>query len=451
MRKPKFASEPLVLCSFTCGLRPDNLTRHGQKLHEDTHSAEGRIMPVEMQRRSLLRLAGGIGTAAVFAPAVAACSAPGGSGGSGGGGSDEVKLGFLTALTGLETILGKTQFQCFELAANQINADGGIAGRQIRVIKEDNASDSQQTIDKATKLALQDEVTAVVGLITSLEKEAALSVLPGQGTPLFYTTYYEGSYLDAKACDDLYVGMGQVPNQQIDPLVPWLTENVGRSYYIVGSDYIWPRATSIRLKELVAEAGGEIVGEQYYPFGTTDFSRVFRDLENLQPDVCWAPLAGADFMTFLNQYSQFDAQPRLVSIGMDDVFAHENPGVGTGTIASQAYFMTLENPTNQAFLKAYQEAYGEDAPVNAIGEAAYNSVWLIKNAIEQVDGSLDPADWVPALSEVSFDGPSGLIKVSAENQHVIAGNYIGEVQPDGSIKVLNEEPAVEPTVPGCSL
>jgi urea transport system substrate-binding protein len=405
-------------------------------------------MPAEMQRRSFLRLAGGIGTATMFAPLVAACGAPGGGGDDD---SDEMKLGFLTALTGLETILGKTQFQCFELAVKQINEEGGIAGRQIRVIREDNASDSQQTIDKATKLALQDEVTAVVGLITSLEKEAALSVLPGQNTPLFYTTYYEGSYLEAKACDDLYVGMGQVPNQQIDPLVPWLTENVGRSYYIVGSDYIWPRATSVRLKELVKEAGGEIVGEQYYPFGTTDFSRVFRELNTLKPDICWAPLAGADFMTFLNQYSQFEAEPRLVSIGMDDVFAHENPGVGAGTIASQAYFMTLDNPENQAFLEAYQEAYGEDAPVNAIGEAAYNSVWLIKNAIEHVDGSLDPSDWVPALSEVSFAAPSGEVRISADNQHVVAGNYIGEVQQDGSINILDEEAAVEPVVPGCSL
>jgi urea transport system substrate-binding protein len=403
-------------------------------------------MPFEIQRRNFLRLGGGVGLAAAFGPTLAACSSSSGS-----ANADELRIGFLTAFTGLETILGETQFNCYKLAADEINAAGGVAGRKIVTIKEDDATDSQKTIDKANKLALQDQVVAVIGLITSLEKEAALSVLPKQKTPLFYTTYYEGSYLNAKSCDPNYVGMGQVPNQQIDPLVPWLSENVGKTYYIVGSDYIWPRATSERLRQLVDGAGGTIVGEQYFPFGTTDFSKVFRDLQTKKPDICWAPLAGADFMTFLNQYDQFSAKPQLVSIGMDDVFARENPGVGTGSIASQSYFMSIDTPANKKFLKSYQRAYGAGKPVNAIGEAAYNSLWLMKAAIEKAKGSVDPADWVPALSQVSFEAPSGLVRIDRATQHAITEAHIGEVEKDGSIKVLSSMDAITPVVTGCSL
>lgn len=404
-------------------------------------------MPPEMQRRNFLRLAGGLGAAGALAPLISSCSVPGSSGGD----SDEISIGFLTAQTGLETILGKTQYQCYALGAMEINAAGGIAKKKIRTIREDDAADSKQTIDKANKLALQDQVTAVVGLISSLEREAALTVLPKHQTPLFYTTYYEGAYLDAHACGEYYVGLGQVPNQQIDPLVPWLTENLGKSYYIIGSDYIWPRGTSVRLKELVDQDGGSIVGEQYAPFGTTDFSTVFRELESTKPDICWVTLAGADFLTFLNQYHQFNAKPKLVSLGMDDVFSKENPDAAAGVIASQAYFMSIKNAANDKFLGEYAKEYGTDAPVNAIGVAAYNSIWLIKKAIEQVDGSLDPDTWVPALKDVSFDSPMGPVTVDPANQHGTYSNYIGEVAADGSVKILQETPTVAPEVQGCSL
>ncbi|MEO8262271.1 MAG: substrate-binding protein [Pseudolysinimonas sp.] len=403
-----------------------------------------------MQRRDFIRLAGGLGAAAALSPMLAACATPAAAGG-GGSTDGPIKLGFLSALTGLETILGATQYQCFELAVNQINAAGGIAGREITTIKEDNAADSKQTIDKSNKLALSDKVTAVVGLITSIEREAALTVLPKNKVPLLYTTYYEGSYFDAHACDPYYVGLGQVPNQQIDPLVPWLSDNVGSSYYIVGSDYIWPRGTSIRLAELVEDSGGKIVGEQYFPFGTTDFSQVIRDIDSSGADIAWVPLAGTDFLTFLNQYHQFDGKAKLVSIGMDDVFAHENPAAAEGVIASQAYFMSLENDANAKFLKAYANDYGADAPVNAIGVAAYNAPWLIKAAIEEVDGSTDPDKWMPAISKVSLDGPMGVVSVDPTNQNTTQANYIGEVASDGSIPVIEAVQNVTPDVPGCSL
>ena len=404
----------------------------------------------EYQRRGFLRIAAGAGAAAALAPLLAACASPA-AGGSGESSNGPIKIGFLTAQTGLETILGKTQYQCYALGAKQINEAGGIAGRKIVTVREDDAADSKQTIDKANKLALSDKVLAVIGLITSTEREAALTVLPKKKTPLFYTTYYEGSYLGAHACNTYYIGLGQVPNQQIDPLVPWLSNNIGKTYYIVGSDYLWPRGTSIRLKELVKETGGRIVGEKYFPFGTTDFSQVIRDIASSKADITWVTLAGTDFLTFLNQYEQFGNKAKLVSLGMDDVFAKENPKSAQGVIASQAYFMSIENDANSKFLAEYAEEYGADAPVNAIGVAAYNSIWLLKAAIEKANGSTDPAKWLAALSTVSFNGPTGAISVSGINQNSVAANYIGQVNNDGTIRVVNSSPAVKPDVPGCSL
>jgi urea transport system substrate-binding protein len=403
-------------------------------------------MAQQIQRRDFLRLAGGVGAAAFIGTSLAACAPPT----TGGGDKDGLKLGFLTSFTGLEAVLAAAQFQSFELAVNQLNGAGGAGGRTITFVKEDDAADSKQTIEKANKLAYSDRVNAVVGLVASLEREAALTVLPAAKTPLFYTTYYEGSYLDANACDPYYVATGQVPNQQIDPLVPWLTDNVGTKYFVVGSDYIWPRGTSIRLKELVAADGGSVAGEQYFPFGTTDFSQVLREIDSSGADVAWITLAGTDFLTFLTQAHQFGLKAKLVSIGMDDVFAHANPDAAAGVIASQAYFRSIETDANAAFLDAYSTAYGADAPVNAIGVAAYNAVHLIAAAVEKAD-SVDTDTWMAEISNVEFDSPMGLVKVSATNQNTTCANYIGEVQADGSISILSESAAVEPDLPGCSL
>jgi urea transport system substrate-binding protein len=400
-----------------------------------------------VDRRQLLKWALGISAAGGLSPLVSACAGPSGSSKS----SGNIKLGFLTAFTGLETLLGQTQYNCFKLAVDQINAKGGIADRKISIYKEDDATDSKQTIDKANQLALKDQVTAVIGLISSLEKEAAMTVLPKEKTPLMYTTYYEGAYGGAKACDPNYVGMGQVPNQQIVPLVPWLSKNVGKSYYVVGSDYIWPRATTEALKQSLDKEGGRLLGAEYYPFGTNDFGKVFRNLQSTKPDICWVALAGTDFTTFLKQYEQFNAKPKLVSCGLDDVFSRENPGVGKGAIASQSYFMTIPGATNKKFLADYHKAYGNDKPVNAIGELAYDAVWLVKAAIEKAGGSLEASKWTKQLAAVSFAGPSGTVRIDSDNQHCVSNSYIGEVQSDGSIKILTSDKAVAPDVTGCHL
>ncbi len=422
-------------------------------------------------RRQMLKTSLGMGAAAALAPVLAACGSDAGSGANSSGtdpeagsdptdnpgGSDSsatgeaIKVGFMTDLTGITANLGDIQDKCFNLAVNQINSSGGIAGRPIEFITEDTGADSTQTIEKATKLALEDEVVAVIGLITSLVREAALTVLPSEKVPLLYTTYYEGAASGAVACDPYLIGTGQVPNQQIEPLVPYLTENVGTTYTVVGSDYIWARGTTEVLEELVAKEGGNVKSSTFYPFGTTDFGPFFQQLEEDDPDICWVTLAGTDFSTFLKQYEQFGATAKLVSPAMDEVFAATSPGTGVGTLTSQSYFSTVDNDENTKFLEDYQAAYGEDALVNSIGEATYNAVWILKEAIEAADGDSDPEKWIPKLSEVDFASPSGTIGVDADTQHAVSNNYIGELTEEGTIRILETSEGNVPQVNGCVL
>lgn len=129
--------------------------------------------------------------------------------------SDQITIGFHSALTGLETLLGETQLNCFQLAVDEINAAGGAGGREITYLVEDNQTTTRGAIDKTRKFIFEDNVDVIVGMITSLERAAALSVSAPAKKLVIYPTYYEGG-----ECERYLACTGQIPNQSVDPFVP---------------------------------------------------------------------------------------------------------------------------------------------------------------------------------------------------------------------------------------
>ena len=360
--------------------------------------------------------------------------------------ADKVKLGFMTALTGLETILGETQLNCFKLAVDEINAAGGAGGREIEYLVEDDQTTTKGAIDKARKLVFQDKVDAVIGMIASLERVAALSVTGPAKKLLIYTTYYEGG-----ECNKYLICTGQVPNQQIDPMMPWLVKNFGKTVYVMGSDYIWPRKSTAAVKAALETNGGRLVGAEFFPFGTQDLGPAFGKMKDANPDVLWLMFAGSDAITSVKQYSSFSLKPKLVYHGWDETFLKAvSPAEQTGIIASQAYFETLDNPTNKAFVARYHEKFGKDKPINAIGEATYDAVWLYARAVAKA-GSTEDDRVVAAISQVDFQGPQGHVNISAKNNHMLCNSILARVTDHASFETVQNFGQIEPDVAGCNL
>ncbi|MCT7667459.1 substrate-binding protein [Shinella kummerowiae] len=355
-----------------------------------------------------------------------------------------IKLGFLSGLTGLETILGETQLNCFKLAVSEINNGGGIAGRQVEFIVEDDQTTTRGAIDKARKLVSGDQVDAIIGLIASLTHVAARSVTTPAKKLLIYTTYYEGS-----VCDRYFFSTGQIPNQQIVPSVEWLTVNAGKSTYIIGSDYVWPRESAKAIHAAMEASGGKVLGEDFLPFGTQDFGPVFDRVRAADPDFLWVMVAGNDLITCLKQYQSFGFRQQLFSNGLDELFSFFHPELTAGTLSNQAYFMGLENEKNLAFKKAYGDMFGADKPINAIGEAAYNAVHLYKLAVEKA-GSTETEAVIDALGQVEFDAPQGKVNFAANN--VMRSNSIlARGNDNGHWDTIENFGQIDPDIAGCSL
>jgi len=359
--------------------------------------------------------------------------------------ADTVKIGFLTAFTGLETILGETQYNCFTLGVEQLNAKNGIGGRKIEVFKEDDQTTTQGCIDKARKLIYQAKVDAIIGLIASLEHVATRSVTTPAKKLLMYTTYYEG-----EVCEKYFVATGQVPNQQIDPMTKWLTANVGKSVYILGSDYIWPRRSAVAIKAAFEANGGRVLGADFFPFGTQDFGPALDKVKSANPDMVWIMVAGADGVTVLKQYRSFGMKQQLVSNGADEIYSFAHPDLSAGVISNQAYFMSIDNPQNKAFVASYQTKFGKDKPINAIGEAAYDALNLYALAVEKA-GSTEVDKVIAALSQVEFEAPQGHVNISALNNHMRCNSILAKARSDGTWETVQNFGQIDPIVPGCKL
>lgn len=358
--------------------------------------------------------------------------------------ADKVKIGFLSALTGLETILGETQLNCFKLAVDEINASGGAGGREIEYVVEDDQTTTKGAIEKARKLLSQDKVNVIIGLIASLEHVAVRSVTTPAKRLLIYTTYYEGG-----VCEKYFVATGQVPNQQIEPMTKWLTKNVGKTVYVLGSDYIWPRKSTEAVEAAFQVNGGKMVGAEFFPFGTQDFGPALEKVKAAKPDMVWIMVAGADCVTALKQYRSFGMTPQLVSHGLDEIYSFAHPDLTAGSISNQAYFMGLDNPKNKEFVASYQK-FGADKPINAIGEAAYDAAWLYALAVAKA-GSTEDDKVIAALGQVDFEAPQGHVNINVQTNHMVCNSILARGKPDKSWETIENFGQIQPGIPGCKL
>jgi urea transport system substrate-binding protein len=359
---------------------------------------------------------------------------------------DTVKIGFHTALTGLETILGETQLNCFKLAVEEVNAAGGAGGREIEYVVEDNQTSTRGAIDKTRKLLFNDKADVIIGMITSLERAAALSVSVPAKKLVIYPTYYEGG-----ECQRYLACTGQIPNQSIEPFVPWIMQNVGKSVYILGSDYVWPRKTAEAIGAAFERAGGKLLKAEFFPFGTQDFGPALDRIRGAKPDVVWELFAGNDAISFVKQYASYKPGGQLLTNGLDELFTKSVEGSNVeGIIVNQSYFTTLNSKANASFLERYRKRFGNDKVVNSIAEATYDAVWLYAKAV-QAAGSADTEKVINALGSVTFDAPQGPVRMDASNNHMFSNSIIGRCRKDGLFDIVKNFGSIKPLVSGCSL
>ena len=353
----------------------------------------------------------------------------------------EVVVGQLHSASGTMAISETGSIQAEQLAIDQINAAGGILGRKIRVIKEDGASDWPTFAEKSKKLLVNDRVAAVFGCWTSASRKAVLPIFEKENGLLYYPTFYEGL---EQSKNVIYTG--QEATQQIIWGLDWgAKEKKAKTYFLVGSDYIWPR-TSMKIArkhiEQVAKIG-KVVGEEYYPLGNTNFNSLINKIKLAKPDCIFAAVVGGSNVAFYKQLKAAGITGDKQFLLTLSVTEDEMTGVGgenfNGFYSSMKYFQTLDNENNKKFVDAFKAKYGKDAVIGDVTQAGYLGPWLWKAAVEKA-GSFDIDKVVAASPGIELKtAPEGYVKIDP-NHHLWSKSRIAQGQPNGSFKVVAESP-----------
>ncbi|WGS73863.1 MULTISPECIES: urea ABC transporter substrate-binding protein [Pseudanabaena] len=370
-------------------------------------------------------------TAATTDASPTATGTPAASGGT-------IKVGILHSLSGTMAISEKSLVDSTQLAIEEINKAGGVLGQQIEAIVEDGASDWPTFAEKAKKLIDQDKVVVVFGCWTSASRKAVLPVFESKDHLLFYPVQYEG-----QECSKNIFYTGAAPNQQIEPSVEWLLNNKGKEFFLVGSDYVFPRTANTIIKAQLEALGGKVVGEDYLPLGNSEVTPIISKIKQALPNggVIYNSLNGDSNVAFFKQMQgaglTADKYPSMsVSIAEEEVKAI-GPEFLKGHYAAWNYFMTVDNPANKKFVEAFKAKYGADRVTNDPMEAGYIAVNIWAQAVKKA-GKADDLEAVrmAALGQ-TFDAPEG--KVTMENSHHLSKFVrIGEVTADGQFKIVNE-------------
>lgn len=359
--------------------------------------------------------------------------------------SQTVKVGLLHSQTGSMAISEQAVLDAEKLAIKEINEAGGVLGCQITYQEEDGASDPSTFATKAEKLVDQDGVAAVFGCWTSSSRKAVKSIFEDYNSLLFYPVQYEGMESSSNI-----VYTGAAPNQQIVPAIEYLIEQGYEKFFLLGSDYVFPRTANMIIGAQVEAAGLEVVGEEYADMSQTDFAAIIAKIEEAQPDVIVNTLNGTGNVSFFKQMSEKNYTSDVYmtmsfSIAEEEV-ATIGPDILKGHMVSWNYYQTTETEKNTEFVAAYKAAYGEDRVTSDPAEAAYDAVYLWKAACEKA-GSFEVDAVIKAIEEggISYDAPEGTVVLDGSNHHLAKPVRIGEVGEDGLIyEVYSTDAPVAP-------
>lgn len=394
-----------------------------------------------MKKTRMKRFLAVLSAAALAATMLTAC---GSGGGSSSGDGDTVKVGLLHFLTGSMAISEKSVRDAEVLAIKEINAAGGVNGKQIEYVEEDGASEPSTFATKAEKLIDSEGVSTIFGCWTSSSRKAVKSIVEEYGSLLWYPVQYEGMESSSNI-----VYTGAAPNQQIVPAIDYLLDQGYKKFFLLGSDYVFPRTANMIINAQLEAKGAKAVGEEYADMDQTDFAAIISKIEAAKPDVIINTLNGTGNVSFFKQmseknYTSKDYMTMSFSIAEEEV-ATIGADILKGHMVSWNYYQTTDTEKNKEFVKAYKDAYGENRVTSDPAEAAYDAVYLWKAACEKAD-SFEPEDVIKAVEsgEISFDAPEGTVTIQGDNHHLVKPVRIGQVGDDG---LINEIYATDPVAP----
>jgi branched-chain amino acid transport system substrate-binding protein len=364
-----------------------------------------------------------------------------------------IKVGVIAEQTGPLSFMGIANANVAKMVIDEINAAGGLLGRQIDLCLEDGATIDSVAEAKATKLVQHDKVDVIFGGIFSSTRQAIKGPAVVKGKKLYiYPEQYEG-----QECDPLIFCTGPVPAQQVDPLIPWLMQKTGaKKFYLPSADYIWPHVMNKKVRQVVTANGGSIVGEEYYPLDHMEYGETVKNIMASGAEVVFNTIVPPGVVPFFQQLHDAGFQKRggqLICTYFDENLLSMLPAEHVeGLYGCLDYYQNVSDPFSQTLLRRYNQLYPGNAQFTG-GSACsglYRGMKLWAAAVQEA-GSLKQDEVIKALDHAKIaEGPGGPAEVVPGQHHVRMNMYIAQAS-NGSFKIVKSLGVIDPqegNVPG---
>ncbi len=395
-----------------------------------------------MPRKARTLVGGRRGIAVAAAALLAALAASAGAPARGSAGT--ITVCSILDATGPINIYGKPHIDATKLAIANINAHGGVLGKQLKLVLYDGQSSNDKYAQFASQCVLKNHASVVMGGITSASREAMRPVFDRLKELYFYNEQYEGG-----VCDKYVFNTGVVPSQQLLALIPYAIKHFGRRIYVPAADYNYGHISADWVKRYAARFGGTVVATDFIPLDVTDFTSTISKIEDLKPDVVLSLLVGGNHIAFYRQFYSAGLGTKIHVVSPTFGLGNEQvvlaPSEQRGLVVSYPYFQELQNPTNKAFVALWHKRYGSNYPY--ITDSAVTSWigWHMWAQAVQKAGTTDRDAVIKALeSRLTFQAPSGLVKMNPGSHHLTQNVSIAVTNGKHGFKILSTARAVPP-------
>lgn len=354
-----------------------------------------------------------------------------------------IKVGVLHSLTGTMSISALPVVDATLMAIDEINQNGGLLNKKIEPLLIDGKSDWDSFAIQAEKLITRDHVSVIFGCWTSSCRKKVKGIVEKYNSLLVYPLQYEGL---EQSPNILYAGAA--PNQQIVPAIKWAYDNLGKRFFLVGSDYVFPHTSNAIIKDQINTLKGSVVGEEYLEFGSHDVKDVVSKIKAAKPNVIINTINGDTNTDFFRELHREKISSTEIPVLSFSISESEIPSIGIeylkGNYAAWNYFQSIESDENNKFITAFKSRYGAHRSISDAMEAAYTGVYLWAQAVES-SGSTQPQAVISSIKEQSFSAPEGIVSVDPQTLHLWKIVRIGKINERGQFDIIwNSENPIRP-------
>ena len=347
--------------------------------------------------------------------------------------ADPIKLGVLEDQSGDFALATIGKVHGIQLAAEEINAAGGIAGRPLELVIYDTQSDNTRYQEFMRRALQRDKVNVVFAGFSSASREAYRPIVKQLDGFAFYNNQYEGG-----VCDANMIVTGAVPEQQFSTLIPWMIEKFGKKVYTIAADYNFGQISAEWVRNIVKQNGGEMVGEEFIPLGVSQFSSTIQNIQKAKPDVLITLLVGTAQSSYYEQASAANLRvPMGSSVNVGQAYEHKRfkPPSLANMYVTTNWIEEIADPKSKEFVAKWRNKFPNEPYINQEAENSYLAVYLYKQMVERAKGSTKRDDLraVIAKGDVCFDAPEGKVCIDPKSQHMSHTIYLAKVNDVHSI------------------